>query len=53
MCVPSHQYEVQNAETDSVRASEVRDRDSRERLRLDIFSSMAAAAAAAPPQVNR
>lgn len=42
MCVPSHQYEVQNADTDRVRASEVRNRDSRERFRLDIFSSMAA-----------
>lgn len=44
MWVPSHQYEVQKADTDSVRASEVRDRDSSERFRRDIFSSMAAAA---------
>lgn len=34
---------MQKADTDSVRASEVRDRDSRERLRLDMDSSMMAA----------
>lgn len=42
LCVPSHQYEVQKAETDKVRANEVRESDSRERLRLDMFSSIVA-----------
>lgn len=38
--VPSHQYEVQKARMDSARASEVRDKESRERLHRDMFSSM-------------
>lgn len=42
LCVPSHQYEVQKADTDKVRAKEVRPRESKVRFRLDIFSSIVA-----------
>lgn len=43
--VPSHQYDVQKADTDKLRASEVNANDSRDRCRRDIFSNMADGAA--------
>lgn len=52
LCVPSHQYDVQNADTDSVSASEVSDSDSSERLRLDMFSSIVASRGEGNPARN-
>lgn len=41
LCVPSHQYEVQRARMERARARVVKVRESRERERRDMCSSMA------------